>query len=95
MRDAAKLVIRARLFRIPAVWMITNKLFGEVGEFFGGKCRVRRNRLRHAVKPASSRAERQVVLRALYRLAKTAQEFLQILIALHEVNLRSIHHQQI
>jgi hypothetical protein len=40
-------------------------------------------------------AERQKVLGAFHRLAQAAKEFLQIVTALDEINLRSIHNEQI
>ena len=39
--------------------------------------------------------QRKEVLRAFHGLAKPPQKFLQVLIAFHEINLRSVHHEQV
>lgn len=39
------------------------------------------------------RAEWKEILRPFYRVAQSAKKFLKILVAFHEVNLRSIHYQ--
>src|SRR5580704_1284057 len=58
----------------------------------------RRRDMTHSATRAATEsrgAQRQEILRAFHRRAQTAEQLLKILIAFHEIDFSSIHHQQI